>query len=175
HWLPWRDSTFCCIGERLDQAIGAAGPAAGAGGSSALAGDAASSSAAAAGSSHARVQARHGLLIIFHPGWACRRRRSRRRWCARRPALDGEPRHARALRLREIVGAYLGETVDAPEKLQQAWIGVGRRLARGILPEGESGAEHHEREPGKHHPERAGSAHQPSLATLPSFSVLAHS
>src|SRR5213082_2187983 len=67
------------------------------------------------------------------------------------------------------------ETVDAPEKLQQARVGVGRRLARGILPEGESGTEHHEREPGEHHPERAGSAHQPSLATLPSFSVLAHS
>src|SRR5205814_10722704 len=67
----------------LDQAIGAAGPAAGAGGSSALAGDAASSSAAAAGSSHASGQARHGLLIIFHPRWACRRR-SRRRWYARR-------------------------------------------------------------------------------------------
>ena len=134
---------------RLDQAIGAAGPAAGAGGSSAVAGAAASSSAArelpavetlrlaaAAGSSHARVQARHGLLIIFHPRWACRRRRSRRRWCARRPALDGEPRHARALRLREIVGAHLGETVDAPEKLQQARVGVGRHVVTAVSATG---------------------------------------
>src|SRR5438552_2703981 len=72
--------------------------------------------------------------------------------------------------------ALLGRHAEpALAPVYDSLLALRRRLARGILPEGESGAEHHEREPGEHHPERAGSAHQPSLATLPSFSVLAHS